>query len=102
MSLVVMEAMATGLPVVATDVQGTGEALAGTGLLASPDPESLATALDRVAGDPALRAELAARSLLRAREYSWPRLVQRLERLYAEVLPSPERAGATTDSETTS
>ena len=102
MSLVVMEAMASGLPVVATDVQGTGEALAGTGLLTSPDPESLAAALDRVADDPALRAELAARSLLRAQEYSWPRLVQRLESLYADVLPSPERAGATTDGETTS
>jgi phosphatidylinositol alpha-mannosyltransferase len=101
MSLVMMEAMATGLPVVATDVQGTGEALAGTGLLTSPDPESLAAALDRVAADPALRADLAARSLLRAQEYSWPRLVQRLERLYADVLPSPDRAGTTADGKTT-
>jgi glycosyltransferase involved in cell wall biosynthesis len=86
-SLVMLEAMASGLPVVATDVQGSGEALGETGLLVAPDPQSLADALDRVAGDAGLRAELAARSLLRVQDHSWPRYAARLECLYDEIAP---------------
>jgi glycosyltransferase involved in cell wall biosynthesis len=54
----VMEAMACGLPVVASDVGGTGSLLgSGAGLLVPPrDPEALAAALTRMIEDPALRA----------------------------------------------
>jgi glycosyltransferase involved in cell wall biosynthesis len=84
--LVILEAMACGLPIVATRVQGS-EALGECGLLVAPEQEPLAEALDRVACDVALREELARRSLLRAQEHSWPKLVERLEGLYDEVLP---------------
>jgi glycosyltransferase involved in cell wall biosynthesis len=54
----VMEAMACGLPVVASDVGGTRSLLgSGAGLLVPPrDAEALAAALTRMIEDPALRA----------------------------------------------
>jgi glycosyltransferase involved in cell wall biosynthesis len=85
MPLVVMEAMASGLPVVATDVVGTRELLGGAGLLVAPDPDAIAQALDRVAGDALLRAELSARGLVAARQYTWERLAHSLESLYEAV-----------------
>lgn len=61
MSNAVMEAMAAGRPVVATDVGGTGELLRDRGVLVPPaDPGALADGLGRVLGDPALAARLAA------------------------------------------
>jgi glycosyltransferase involved in cell wall biosynthesis len=61
-ALVVQEAMAAGTPVVATDVGGLHDLLAGTGLLVVPgDPDAIAEATDRVLSDPGLRADLALR-----------------------------------------
>ena len=86
MPLAMLEAMAAGLPVVATDVPGSRETLGDAGVLAALDPPSLAAALDRVAGDRELRDRLGEQSLIRAQEYSWERLTERLERVYAEVM----------------
>ena len=86
MPLAMLEAMAAGLPVVATDVAGSRETLGDAGVLAALDPPSLAAALDRVAGDSELRDKLGAQSLIRAQEYSWERLTERLERVYTEVM----------------
>jgi glycosyltransferase involved in cell wall biosynthesis len=59
-ALVVQEAMAAGLPVVATAVGGLPELLGATGLLVPPgDPQALADALERLLTDPALAADLA-------------------------------------------
>jgi glycosyltransferase involved in cell wall biosynthesis len=85
MPLVVLEAMASGLPVVATDVVGTRELLGNAGVLVPPDPDAIAQALDRVARDAPLRAELSARGLAAARHYTWERLAQTLESLYEVV-----------------
>lgn len=61
-ALVVQEAMAAGTPVVATDVGGLHDLVAGAGLLVIPgDPDAIAEATDRVLGDPGLRADLAQR-----------------------------------------
>jgi hypothetical protein len=66
-----VEAMSSGLAVVATTAGGTPEAIVHgeTGLLVPPrDPEALAEALRRLAGDDALRQQLGQRAAQVARE----------------------------------
>ncbi len=85
MPLVVLEAMACGLPVVATDVVGNRELVGDIGILVPPNPTSLARVLDQLAQDAHLRAELSTRGLAAARGHTLERQVQRLENIYAEV-----------------
>lgn len=70
MPMSVLEAMAAGLPVVASEVGGLPEVVADeqTGLLVPPgDPAALASAIARLLEDPELRSALGARGLERAR-----------------------------------
>jgi glycosyltransferase involved in cell wall biosynthesis len=67
----VLEAMAAGLPVVASWVGGVPEAVLDgrTGLLVRPgDPAELAAALERLVAEPALRRRLGAAGRARAEE----------------------------------
>lgn len=83
----VVEALAVGTPVVATDVGGVGEVVRDgeNGLLVPPgDPEALAAAVRRLAGDPELTARLRAQAAPSVVAYAPERLFARL----AEVLRS--------------
>jgi glycosyltransferase involved in cell wall biosynthesis len=84
-----MEAMAVGLPVVATRVGGVAQAVRPgvEGLLVPPGrPELLADALADVVADHDLRARLARASALRGEEFDMARSVQRIEEVYLSVL----------------
>jgi glycosyltransferase involved in cell wall biosynthesis len=96
MGSVLVEAMVAGVPVVASDVGGIPEVVRDgeTGLLVPPgDVDRLADALDRLAGDPGLRARLSAGARSRARSYAWPHLAARVAGVYARTL-EPEAASA--------
>jgi phosphatidyl-myo-inositol alpha-mannosyltransferase len=86
--IVLVEAMAAGLPVVATDIPGYREVVRDgiEGILVPPrDPVAVAEALDRVLGDPDLAAGLASSGRERARRYSWDAVVGEVEAVYREV-----------------
>jgi glycosyltransferase involved in cell wall biosynthesis len=85
---VLYEAQAAGLPVVATAVGGVAEALHGgrTGLLVDPgDAGACAAALERLAGDRALRDRLIAEGLRAVRDDTLEAQVQRLTAFFAEA-----------------
>ncbi len=86
----VLEAMAAGLPVVATDVGGNPEVVVDgeTGCLVPPrDPSALAAALVRLAGDPQLRSQMGRAGLARASaHFSLHRMLTHYEDLYRSVL----------------
>jgi glycosyltransferase involved in cell wall biosynthesis len=92
----VLEAMAMEVPVVATDVPGTREAVRHeeTGIaVALDDVESLVDALARLAADPALRRRLGAagRAVVR-REFDEGPIAETLRKIYRARLAS-RRAG---------
>ena len=84
-----LEAMAVGVPIVATDIPSTGETLANAeqALLVAPgDAAALAAAVNRLLGDPSLAARLAENAQLRARAYDIDRTTRDLEAVYDRVL----------------
>lgn len=87
--LVVMDAFALGVPVVATAGSGIPELVddGATGLLVPVgDADALGTALARVLDDRALAAALRAAALVRVREYSIERTAERTLMVYERVL----------------
>ncbi|MFI6736421.1 glycosyltransferase [Nonomuraea sp. NPDC050451] len=86
--MVSIEAMACGVPVVASAVGGHLDTVAGCGVLVPPRrPRALARALSDVLDHPGKRAELAAAGALRARErYGWPRVAELTEAVYTQVI----------------
>ncbi len=77
---VVLEAQASGLPVLAVDAGGPGELITHgrSGLLCPPDPEVLGTALTSLARAPKMRERLALGALAGVRERTWEVANERL------------------------
>lgn len=86
MPLAILESMASGLPIVGADVPGIRELVSGVGILVKkPSPETFARSLDKLFSDDALYEKLSRNSRRAAERYSWPSLVERLERLYGDI-----------------
>lgn len=85
---VVMEAMAAGVPVIASRIGGIPDIVCDgeTGTLVTPgDPVSLVSAIQSVVDDAAMRGRMGAAGRIRVQQFMASAVVDRLERVYGEV-----------------
>jgi glycosyltransferase involved in cell wall biosynthesis len=88
--LALVEALAAGLPCVASAVGGLPEVLGGAGVLVPPRaPELLGAAIARVLADPARRTSLGTAARARAQFFPIEKMIAGYEALYDEVLSAP-------------
>jgi phosphatidylinositol alpha-mannosyltransferase len=86
--IVLLEAMAAGVPIVASDIHGFKRVVERNvqGLLVEPrNPRALAAALYRLAIDPDLRHDMGEAGRARAPEFSWDRVTERIVDFYYET-----------------
>jgi glycosyltransferase involved in cell wall biosynthesis len=86
-SLVTFEAAASGLPILATAVNGVRELIEDgrNGFLITPEPRAIAERLMALAADPALRASLGRAARQSALGFSTERMVAAHHELYARL-----------------
>jgi glycosyltransferase involved in cell wall biosynthesis len=84
--LPVLEAMACGAPVVASDRGALPEVVGDAGIVVNPeDPAALADAIRRLLDDPALRAAQSRAGLERADRFTWDGSARGLRAVFAEL-----------------
>jgi phosphatidylinositol alpha-mannosyltransferase len=86
--IVLLEAMAAGVPIVASDIHGFKRVVERNvqGILVEPrNPRALAAALYALARDPELRHDMGEAGRERAPEFSWDRVTERIVDYYYEV-----------------
>ena len=82
-----LEAMASGTPVITSNVSSLPEVAGDAAMLIDPyEPDAIAGAMRRVLLDDRLRDDMRERGLARVREFSWDRSVRRVRDIYEEVL----------------
>ena len=94
--IVLAEAMAAGVPVVASDLPGYRSVLCDgeAGRQVPPNqPALLATALEEVLGDVDLRARLATAGLAAAQKLSWGRVTDEIITAYEDAIAVGDRPG---------
>jgi len=89
--VVLIEAMAAGAPIVASDLDAFRLVLRGGRageLFPVGDPAALAAAASRLLDDPPLRARLSAAAMAAVRAYDWPMVARDVVKVYEAVVPS--------------
>jgi glycosyltransferase involved in cell wall biosynthesis len=85
-----LEAMASGTPVVTSNVSSLPEVAGDAAVLVDPyDPNAIANGIFRVLTDSQFRRDLRARGAVRARQFSWEQSVRRVREIYGEVGEAP-------------
>lgn len=97
--LVALEAAASGLPILATPVNGIRELVSDgeNGFLIRAEPGDIAARLRALGEDRALRERLGAAARAAALEYSWAKMVERHDLLYVSHGAAPAATDRPTD-----
>jgi len=81
-----LEAMASGTPVVTSNVSSLPEVAGDAAVLVDPyDPAAIADGIENVLTDERVRRELRKKGLERARQFSWEASVRRVRDIYLEA-----------------
>ena len=94
--IVLLEAMAAGVPVVASDIDGYRDVVSHdvNGLLVGPrDPSAIAGAVGRVLDDPALADGLRSAGRSAASEFRWERVASQVEDYYQQCIEEADHRG---------
>jgi len=84
-----LEAMASGTPVVTSNVSSLPEVVGGAAVLVDPyDVDAIVDGLRRVLTNPTLAAEMRQKGIARAREFSWERSVAKTWAVYQQIAGS--------------
>jgi len=97
--IVLLEAMAAGKPIVASNIAGYRNVLedGAEGLLVEPkDERALAEAIIRLLKDPELRQRMGERGRAKAPSYSWDKIARRVLDYYQELLEGKKSQRGTT------
>jgi alpha-1,3-rhamnosyl/mannosyltransferase len=87
--LPVLEAMASGVPVVTSRGGALEEVAEGAAILVDPqDTEEIAAGIERVLDDTVLRETLVQKGLARAAQFSWERTARETLRVYERAIQS--------------
>lgn len=87
--IMILEAFASGTPVVTSDASSLPEVVGDAGLLANPhDPKDIAAQIERILSSETLAKDLVAKGLERAKLYSWSKMAEQTLAVYNEVLES--------------
>jgi alpha-1,3-rhamnosyl/mannosyltransferase len=82
-----LEAMACGVPVIASDVSSLPEVVGDTGLLVDPhNPDAITQAMHTLTQAPELRTACSQQALLRSRQFSWQKCQQETIGVYRAAL----------------
>lgn len=87
--MVALEAMASGTPVIASNVGGLGYLVkdAETGFLVPVrEPESIAEGIKKMVTDDCCSSEMGQRATALARAYAWQKIADRILRIFDEIL----------------
>jgi glycosyltransferase involved in cell wall biosynthesis len=86
--MALVEAMACGLPVIATNTTAIPEVVGDAGILVKPrSPEALADAINRLVGDKKLRRDLGRKGRRRVEEkFTWDKVAIKAIELYEEIV----------------
>jgi len=95
MGIVLLEAMAAGKPIVASNIEGYATVINNDrdGLLVPPrDSQALAASIDHLLENDPLRHRFISTGLLKARDYAWPHVASRVLDYYYELLEERKKS----------
>jgi glycosyltransferase involved in cell wall biosynthesis len=97
-----LEAMASGTPVVTSNVSSLPEVAGDAAVLVDPyDPDAIADGIYRVLTDETMRRSMRVRGVERARQFSWEQSVHRIRDIYSQVCEAPSALAAVGDARRT-
>jgi glycosyltransferase involved in cell wall biosynthesis/SAM-dependent methyltransferase len=91
LGLALIEAMAAGMPIVASDIPACREVLQDTGILVSPTPQELSQAAKRLLADSTYAKEMGRKAAERAKNFSVDAMVDGYESLFLSQTHSHKR-----------